>query len=67
MSRHSKALKEYKTRLNGLLQDKQVEIWDAQENLRNNDPYMKLKMEEKEALEYAINLIDREILEGNLQ
>ena len=66
MSKHSEALKKYKTRLNGMLQDKQVEIWDTQENLHNNESYVKLKMEEKKALEYAINLIDREIMESDL-
>lgn len=34
----NKALEEYKIRLKGMLQDKQYEIWDAQENTQKTIP-----------------------------
>ena len=55
-------VKEYRTRLKGMITDKEYEIYDAQ-NCCSNAEYINLKKKEKKALEYAINLIDKELLE----
>lgn len=48
-------------RLNGLLLEKIDDIHDALSQFPEDDPYVKLKKEEKEALRYAIKLLDNEI------
>lgn len=55
-------IKEYRKKLVGMLTDKEYEIYDAQVS-GSNVQYVNLKRREKKALEYAINLIDRELLE----
>lgn len=52
----------YKTRLICLLADKESEIVDAKE-CNAQGSYIRLKIEEKKALKYAINLVDKELLE----
>lgn len=58
----TRMIKDYRTRLVGLLSDKELEIREAQE-YNPQSSYIKLKIEEKKALKYAINLVDKELLE----
>lgn len=60
------AVKEYKIRLVGMLTDKTYEIAEAISE-GSNDKYITSKRKEEKALEYAINLIDREILESDTE
>ena len=56
-----KKTEKYRLRLNGLLIEKIDDINDALSQFKEDDPYVKLKKEEKEALRYAIKLLDNEI------
>ena len=56
-----KKTEKYRLRLNGLLIEKIDDINDALLQFKEDDPYVKLKKEEKEALRYAIKLLDNEI------
>lgn len=58
----TRMIKDYRTRLVGLLSDKELEIREAQEYNPQNS-YIELKIKEKKALKYAINLVDKELLE----
>ena len=58
----TRMVKEYRTRLFGLLSDKELEIREAQE-YNPQSSYIQLKIEEKKALKYAINLVDKELME----
>lgn len=58
----TRMIKDYRTRLVGLLSDKELEIREAQE-YNPQGSYIKLKIEEKKALKYAINLVNKELLE----
>ena len=56
-----KKTEKYRLRLNGLLIEKIDDINDALSQFKEDDPYVKLKKEEKEALRYAIKMLDNEI------
>lgn len=56
-----KKLERHRTRLIGLLTEKVDDINDALMDFPESDDYVKLKKEEKEALQYAIKLLDEKI------
>lgn len=56
-----KKLERHRTRLVGLLTEKVDDINDALMDFPESDDYVKLKKEEKEALQYAIKLLDEKI------
>lgn len=56
-------LEKHRLRLNGLLIEKIDDIYDALSQFPETDEYVKLKKEEKEALRFAIALLDEKIKE----
>ena len=56
-------LEKYRLRLNGLLIEKIDDINDALSQFPKTDEYVKLKVEEKEALQYALKLVNEKIKE----
>lgn len=56
-----KKIEKHRLRINGLLIEKIDDIHDALSQFPETDDYVKLKLEEKDALEYALKLIDKEI------
>lgn len=56
-------LEKYRLRLNGLLIEKVDDINDALSQFPKTDEYVKLKVEEKEALQYALKLVNEKIKE----
>ena len=58
-----KKLEKYRLRLNGLLIEKVDDINDALSQFPKTDEYVKLKVEEKEALQYALKLVNEKIKE----
>lgn len=56
----SKLLK-HRQRLTGLLTDKRFELDEALEQFSKYHPYVILKNEEKQALKFAIKLINKEL------
>ena len=56
-------LEKYRLRLNGLLIEKIDDINDALSQFPKTDEYVKLKVEEKEAFQYALKLVNEKIKE----
>jgi hypothetical protein len=56
-------LEKYRLRLNGLLIEKVDDINDALSQFPKTDEYVKLKIEEKQALQFALKLVNEKIKE----